>query len=139
AAAVTPVAAAVWARRIGVRRVWLASQAMMALGVAVPVLWPTIEGIMAAALLVGGTFMVITMSGMQEARAVGGRAATPLMAAMTSAFGTGQIAGPIAATSMLGAGGGFSQAVLIACVLLLATAALLVIPLTATSEGARQS
>ena len=139
AAALTPLAAAVWARRIGVRRVWIAGQATMALGVAVPVLWPTIGGIMTAALLVGGTFMVITMSGMQEARAVGGRAATPLMAAMTSAFGTGQIAGPIAATSMLGAGGGFSGALLIACVLLLATAALLAIPPTATSEGAGQS
>jgi len=138
AAALTPLAAAVWARRIGVRRVWLGSQATMALGVAVPVLWPTIGGIMAAALLVGGTFMVITMSGMQEARALAGRAATPLMAAMTSAFGAGQIAGPIVATSMVGADGGFSGALLIACVLLLATAALLALPPTATSEGAGQ-
>jgi MFS family permease len=135
AAALTPLAAAVWARRIGVRRVWIASQAMMAVGVAVPVLWPAIGGIMVAALFVGGTFMVITMSGMQEARAVAGRAATPLMAAMTSAFGTGQIAGPIVATSMLGADGGFSRALLIACALLLATAALLAIRSTARWLG----
>jgi MFS family permease len=125
AAALTPLGAAVWAQRIGIRRVWIASQVTMALGVAVPVVWPTIGGIMLAALLVGGTFMVITMAGMQLARAVAGRAARPLMAAMTSAFGVGQIAGPIVATSLLGADVRFSRALLLACVLLLATAALL--------------
>jgi MFS family permease len=125
AAALTPLGAAVWARRVGIRRVWIAGQTTMALGVAVPVVWPTIGGIMLAALLVGGTFMVITMAGMQLARAVAGRAARPLMAAMTSAFGAGQIAGPIVATSLFGADAHFSRALLLACVLLLATAALL--------------
>jgi MFS family permease len=128
AAALTPLGAAVWAQRIGVRRVWAASQATMALGVAVPIVWQTIGGIMLAALLVGGTFMVITMAGMQQARAMAGRAATPLMAAMTSAFGTGQIVGPVVATSLLGANADFSRALLIACVLLLTTAVLLAIP-----------
>jgi len=128
AAALTPLGAAVWARRIGVRRVWAASQATMALGVAAPIVWPAIGGIMLAALLVGGTFMVITMAAMQQARAMAGRAATPLMAAMTSAFGAGQIIGPLVATSLLGAHAGFSGALLIACVLLLTTAVLLAIP-----------
>ncbi len=127
AAALTPVAAAVWAQRIGTRRIWIASQVAMALGVAAPVVWPAIGGIMLAALLVGATFMVITMAGMQEARVVAGRAATPLMAAMTSAFGAGQVLGPIVATSMLGGDARFSQALLIAGGLLLAAAALLAI------------
>ena len=135
AAALTPLVAAVWAPRIGVRRVWIGSQAAMALAVAAPVVWPTIAGIMVAALFVGGTFMVITMSGMQEARAVGGRAATPLMATMTSAFGVGQITGPIVATSMLGIDGRFSRALLIACIFLLATAALLALQPTTRSLG----
>ena len=46
-----------------------------------------------SALLVGGTFMVVTMVGMQEARRVAGAGARRLMAAMTSAFAAGQIAG----------------------------------------------
>jgi MFS family permease len=127
AAALTPLGAAVWAQRIGIRRVWIASQATMALAVMVPVIWPTMSGIMLAALLVGGTFMVITMSGMQEARVVAGAGATPLMAAMTSAFGAGQIAGPIVATSLLGPDAHFSFALMIAGVLLLASAALLAV------------
>jgi len=35
-----------------------------------PLLVPGLGGILAAAILVGGTFMVITMAGMQEARRV---------------------------------------------------------------------
>jgi len=130
AAALTPFGGAVWAPRMGIRRVWIASQGAMALGVAMPVVWPTIGGIMLAALLVGGTFMVITMSGMQEARAVAGHGATPLMAAMTAAFGAGQIAGPIVATFVLGADPRFSQALLISSALLLVTTALLAIQRT---------
>ena len=40
--------------------------------------------------------MVITMAGMQEARRVGGPHAQPYIAAMTTAFATGQILGPLA-------------------------------------------
>jgi len=127
AAALTPLGAAVWGQRIGSRRVWVASQVVLAVGVAVPIAWPTIGGIMVAAVLVGGTFMVIVMAGMQEARVVAGREATPLMAAMTSAFAAGQVVGPIVATSMLGADGRFAHALLLACVLLILTAGLLAI------------
>jgi MFS family permease len=134
AAALTPLGAAVWAQRIGSRRVWAVSQATLALGVIVPVVWPTIAGVMLAALFVGGTFVVITMSGMQEARAVAGADARPLMAAMTSAFGAGQVAGPIVATAMLGDDAHFSHALLIAGVLLITTAAAL-----ALQRGHRRS
>ena len=39
--------------------------------------------------------MVATMAGLQEARRVAGAAAPRLMAAMTAAFGTGQLIGPL--------------------------------------------
>lgn len=122
AAAVSPVVAAVLAGLVGNRRLWVLSHLGMALGVALPVVWPAIGGIMIAALLVGGTFMVITLAGMQEARAVAGPQATGLMAAMTSAFGTGQIIGPTLVSSMAGPDGDFSQALLIACFFLAVSA-----------------
>src|SRR5439155_863091 len=53
------------------RRLWVASHLVMAFGVALPIVWSGIAPIMLAALFVGGTFMVITMVGMQEARSVG--------------------------------------------------------------------
>jgi hypothetical protein len=50
-----------------------------------------------AAVGVGGTFMVITMAGMQEAGRVAGAAAPALIGAMTAAFALGQIIGPLTA------------------------------------------
>ncbi len=122
AAAISPLAAATWQRLFGNRRLWILGHLVMALGVAVPVAWPAIGGIMIAALLVGGTFMVITQAGMQEARAVAEPRATGLMAAMTAAFGSGQIAGPVFVSESVGADGDLSRPLLIACLLLLASA-----------------
>ena len=104
------------------RRLWIASHLVMALGVVLPVVWSGIVPIMLAALLVGGTFMVITMVGMQEARSVGGTRATGLMAALTSAFALGQIAGPISVSLVVGAGGNVSAALVIAGAVLVASA-----------------
>jgi predicted MFS family arabinose efflux permease len=104
------------------RRLWIASHLVMALGVALPVIRPGIAATMLAALGVGGTFMVTTMVGMQEAREVAGARATALMAAMTSAFALGQIVGPIGASYLHGADGNFSAALLVACAALLASA-----------------
>ncbi|PYN47158.1 MAG: MFS transporter [Candidatus Rokuibacteriota bacterium] len=104
------------------RRLWIASHLVMAFGVALPIVWPGIVPIMLAALLVGGTFMVITMVGMQEARGVAGARATGLMAAMTAAFAVGQIAGPISVSLVVGAGGSVAAALVIACVFLVVSA-----------------
>jgi len=104
------------------RRLWIASHLVMAFGVALPIIGPGIVPIMLAALFVGGTFMVITMVGMQEARSVAGARATGLMAAMTAAFALGQIAGPISVSLVVGAGGSVSAALMIAGVFLVVSA-----------------
>jgi len=104
------------------RRLWIVSHLVMAFGVALPIVWSGITPIMLAALCVGGTFMVITMVGMQEARSVAGARATGLMAAMTSTFALGQIAGPISVSLVVGAGGNVSAALVIACIVLVVSA-----------------
>ena len=48
-----------------------------------------------AAIAIGGTFMVLTMAGLQEARRIAGDAAPRLIAAMTAAFAIGQLLGPV--------------------------------------------
>jgi MFS family permease len=108
--------------RMSTRRLWIASHVVMALGVALPVVWSSIVAVMLAGLFVGGTFMVITMAGMQEARNVTGARATGLMAALTSAFAVGQIVGPIVVSYVVAAGGGFSAALMIACAVLVVSA-----------------
>ncbi len=50
---------------------------------------------MISAVLVGGTFMVNTMLGLQEARARSPDNPTAMLGLMTAAFATGQLAGPL--------------------------------------------
>src|SRR5437868_4835425 len=100
-----------FARRGDNRRLWAIAALVMAAGVAAPLFIAGLAGVLAAAVLVGSTFMVITMVGMQEARKVGGPA---LMAAMTAAFATGQIAGPLAVSALAQLRGGMVAALAIA-------------------------
>ena len=77
------------------RRVWVICMVLLALGVAAPLFVPGLAGILLSAVLVGATFVTITLAGMQEARRIYGRAARPVMAAMTAAFAVGQLIGPV--------------------------------------------
>jgi predicted MFS family arabinose efflux permease len=100
--------------RYGNRRVWAAGATVMALGVASPVAISGLTGILVAAVGVGATFMVLTMAGLQEARAVGGAQAKVLVAALTAAFAVGQIVGPILVSLVVAHGGTLTHALLIA-------------------------
>ena len=104
------------------RVVWIVGHLVMALGVVIPLIVSGLLGIMMAALLVGGTFMVITMAGMQEARRVAGARARALMAAMTSAFALGQLLGPIAVGFLVQATGGFGPVLMLAAAILVLSA-----------------
>src|SRR3954470_1694043 len=113
-------------RAFGHRRLWAAAALVMAIGVAAPLVVPAAAGILASAILVGATFMVITMAGMQEARALAGAAAAPLMAAMTAAFAAGQIAGPLLVSALADLKGGVAAALALASVTLVVSALALV-------------
>jgi hypothetical protein len=126
AAAVSTMLVARLRHTAGNRTLWAASQALMAIGVAAAI--PHLDGlpgaggaIILSALLVGGTFMVITMAGLQEARRVAGESARPLVAAMTSAFAVGQIAGPL----VVSFAGGYGLALALAAGMLAVAATIL--------------
>jgi MFS family permease len=110
------------ARLSEARTAWIGGCLVMALGVAVPLVVPGLAGILASALLVGGTFMVITMAGMQEARRAAGPQARALMASMTAAFALGQILGPLTVILLPR---GFSPALILAASILALSALLL--------------
>jgi predicted MFS family arabinose efflux permease len=111
--------------RRSLRAVWAACHLVMAVGVVVPFVVPGLAGIIVAALCVGGTFVVVTQVGLQEARAVAGTHARALIAAMTAAFALGQIAGPLLAGYWVNATGGFAGALMIAAALLVVSAIVL--------------
>lgn len=100
AAALSTLLAGRALRRWRLLQVWAACHALMALGTALPLLSHSGAAIGLSALLVGGSFMVATMAGLQQARALAPRQPAPLLSRMTAAFAAGQIAGPLVALGL---------------------------------------
>ncbi|MES2632646.1 MAG: YbfB/YjiJ family MFS transporter [Pseudomonadota bacterium] len=82
-------------------KIWAASNVLMALGVLLPSVWLNGWTIALSALLVGGTFMVVTLAGVQEIRARTTGDPTAAVSRMTAAFAIGQIAGPVFSSLLL--------------------------------------
>jgi MFS family permease len=106
------------------RRVWALAQAVMAVGTCIPLFLQSVQALALSAVLIGGTFMVATMAGLQWAREKMPTHPAPLLSRMTGAFAAGQIAGPllirwmrfadIAQTQALNMANGIATALLIA-------------------------
>jgi hypothetical protein len=123
-AALSTLVAARWLTESTRLRSWAVCQFLMGLGVLLPGLWVNVSTIAASALLVGGTFMVITLAGVQEMRARAPADAVRLLSRATAAFALGQIAGPVASALLLRAGPqGLGLALSAGAVVLLGTAA----------------
>ena len=130
AAAGSTAATSRWWRDASPRRLWVSGHLVMAIGLLAPAVRMSVSMLLFSAVCVGGTFMVVTMAGMQEARRVAGPSAPRLMAAMTAAFAVGQLVGPFTVSvfrsSALGAM--VLASVAAAAVLLLGTLALVLGP-----------
>ncbi len=128
AAMLSTLAAARWIAALGNRKVWVFGVLVMAAGVAAPAMSRGLTAILFSAVCVGGTFMVVTMAGLQEGRRLGGRHGRELMAAMTSSFAAGQVAGPLAVSWLAAGGRGIDTALIVSAVLLVVSAGALVFP-----------
>ncbi len=76
-------------------RTWALAQGLMAAGVLIPIFTHSLALLILSALLVGGTFMITTLAGLQLAREREPLNPTPLLGLMTAGFAAGQIAGPV--------------------------------------------
>lgn len=103
-AAISTLLAARMQRGASLLRLWSACQLVMAVGVLLPAVRVNVWTIALSALLVGSTFMVITLTGVQEMRARAPASATHLVGRITAAFALGQIAGPVLSTLLLRTG-----------------------------------
>ncbi|MGB7542735.1 MAG: YbfB/YjiJ family MFS transporter [Burkholderiales bacterium] len=138
AAALVSTLAAGWlSAHVRNRLLWAAGHGVMAIGVAVPVVWSGIGGIVLSALCVGGTFMVATLAAMQEARRVAPADSARLIAAMTAAFAVGQILGPVLVSSVAGGQRGLEMSLIAASIPLFLSA--LVLSLSGAGEPGRAS
>ncbi|MGZ5182182.1 MAG: YbfB/YjiJ family MFS transporter [Ramlibacter sp.] len=100
-AAISTLVAARALQRLGRLQVWAVSHLLMGLGVLLPSLWLSGWTVGLSALLVGGTFMVVTLVGVQEIRARAAGNAARMVARMTAAFAVGQIVGPVVSALLL--------------------------------------
>jgi predicted MFS family arabinose efflux permease len=134
AAIASTLMAGAFARRLNGRRLWMASTCVMALGVASALFVQGLTGILGCALLVGGTFVVATLAGVQVAREVAGGGAYVLVAAMTASFAASQVAGPLIVSFLAERSLGFDAALWSALIALLASAGALMLPLRADNR-----
>jgi predicted MFS family arabinose efflux permease len=82
-------------RRFGLGRGYALACLVEAAGVLSSVLWNAPMGAILAAILLGGTFVGITVLGLVGARRLAAGAASRIIGLMTASFGLGQIIGPI--------------------------------------------
>jgi len=82
-------------------KTWAACQLLMGVGVLLPAILANLSSITASALLVGGTFMVITLAGVQAMRSRAPANPTRLVGHITTAFALGQIGGPVVSALLL--------------------------------------
>jgi MFS family permease len=95
----------------------------MAVGLVLPVVYPHILTILIAGICVGGTFMIITMAGIQEAHKIAPNDDVMRhIAIMTAAFASGQIIGPLFAGIIYRHTESFSLSLLATSVILVITA-----------------
>jgi predicted MFS family arabinose efflux permease len=114
------------ARRLGAMRAFAAAAVVEAAGVFASVAWPGIAGLFAASALLGATFMGLTALGLIGARDLAPGNPRRWVAILTSAFGLGQIAGPIVAGYGFDMTGSFFLPSMLAVAALIVSAALAV-------------
>ncbi|HTJ05381.1 MAG TPA: YbfB/YjiJ family MFS transporter [Caldimonas sp.] len=127
AAAVSTVLVTTIFRSSPPRRTAAVSLLVMAAGVAAPLVHASLRSLAISAVCVGGTFMVMTMAGVQEARRIAGGEPTKLIAALTAAFAVGQLAGPVVVRLRLSERDPFTLPSAVAVALLLGSAVALLL------------
>jgi len=108
--------------RLGTRRAMQWNLVVQAVGVALPAINHSAAAYLASAVLVGGTFVGTVTIAVPAARHAAHLVRFNLVAAMTAAYGVGQIAGPLMASALMSHGGSFNGAMEIASAALLIAA-----------------
>ncbi len=111
-------------RRIGLANVVALGCLTEAVGVMASVAVGGYAGPLAAAVLLGGTFVAITALGLQMGRVLAGRSPRRALALMTAAFSVGQISGPLVAGWLADLTGTYFAGSAIAALCLVAAGAL---------------
>jgi MFS family permease len=97
AASIGTIGVSTWLSHVPPRIVCASGMLVMAVGTAAPVAHMSIATLIASALCVGGTFILVTLAGLQEVRRIAHVSPTRAVAGMTASFALGQLIGPLLA------------------------------------------
>ncbi|WP_341679187.1 YbfB/YjiJ family MFS transporter [Niveibacterium sp. SC-1] len=106
------VAAWLWNRlgsRFGDRNALLVNYAVQGLGVAAPLLWPGVGGVLACAVLVGSTYLGTVLLTQRHARTLQPHQGARFSAALIALYGAAQLVGPWLAKLWLARGGSMTD------------------------------
>jgi Uncharacterised MFS-type transporter YbfB len=127
AAAISTIATSIGMPRAAPRRMCAGGMLVMAIGTTVPVIHLSIATLIVSAICVGGTFMVVTLAGLQEIRRITQPSPARGVAALTASFALGQLVGPLLTRSGESAATALLLPSAVATVGLVASAALLLL------------
>jgi predicted MFS family arabinose efflux permease len=127
------------ARRIGTAPAFAVASLCEATGVLASVASAGVLSVSLGAILLGGTFMGLTALGLSRARELAHGDVRRAMAAMTGAFGVGQIVGPLVAGVLSDALGGFLVPSALAAGALLVAGCLAIAPVRTETRTATRS
>lgn len=97
AAAITTIGVSTFLPKAAPRTVCSVGMLVMALGTVAPVVRMSVGALVVSSICVGGTFILVTLAGLQEARRIAHVSPTRAVAGMTAGFALGQLAGPLLA------------------------------------------
>ncbi len=97
AAAIGTIAVSMLLPDASPRRICAIGMLVMAVGTGLPVVHLNITTLILSAICVGGTFIVVTLAGIQETRRLAHPAPARAVAALTASFALGQLMGPVLA------------------------------------------
>jgi len=124
-------------RVLGNRHALAVAFGVMFAGTLIVLTAPGIAGFAIASILLGGPLMASVMLVMREARRLAPRDPTRLIAILTSAFGIGQIIGPLIAAHLAAHDHGFARPLQLAALAFLAAALLVLLPPDAAMRRSR--
>ncbi|MBP1156372.1 MULTISPECIES: YbfB/YjiJ family MFS transporter [unclassified Paenibacillus] len=111
------------------------SMLLQAIGILLPVVFPTVAGLTAGAILFGATFMGITALAVSLARRLAVRDAGRSVGLVTAIYGAGQMAGPTAAGLLATLTGSYRWSLTGAATIVLIGACIIIIPIHAKGRS----
>ncbi|MEO8937431.1 MAG: YbfB/YjiJ family MFS transporter [Burkholderiaceae bacterium] len=127
AAAISTIGVSTFLSHIAPRTVCALGMIVMAVGTVVPVLQMSIAALVVSAICVGGTFIVVTLAGLQEARRIAHASPARAVAGLTASFALGQLVGPLLAHGGASAVSAMQLPAIVATIALVTSASVLLL------------